>query len=77
VTVETAHSRVRFKHILLPLYVGSFEYRKKAYPFQVNGQTGEVRGKRPYSFWKIFFLVLAILALAGGIAAAIGLSQAG
>jgi len=28
----------------------------------VNGETGEVAGARPYSFWKIFFLVVAIVA---------------
>jgi DNA-directed RNA polymerase subunit RPC12/RpoP len=63
VAVETAHSRIRFKHILLPLYVGSFEYHGKGYGFQVNGQTGEVRGRRPWSFWKIFLLVLAGLGI--------------
>lgn len=29
----------------------------------MNGQTGLVRGERPYSFWKIFFLVLTIVAV--------------
>jgi hypothetical protein len=27
----------------------------------VNARTGEVVGERPYSFWKIFFLVVTIL----------------
>ena len=29
----------------------------------VNGRTGEVQGERPYSFWKIFFFALAVVAL--------------
>lgn len=63
VSVETAYSQVSFKHILLPLYVGVMNYRGASYPLQVNGQTGEVDGKRPYSAWKIFFTVLATLGI--------------
>ncbi|MFH0938688.1 MAG: hypothetical protein V1899_05345 [Planctomycetota bacterium] len=61
-SIDTAYSGITYKHILLPLWISSYRYGKKSYCFQVNGQTGEVRGKRPYSFWKIFFLVMAILA---------------
>jgi hypothetical protein len=32
-------------------------------PFFVNGQTGAVSRQRPYSFWKIFLFVLAIIAV--------------
>ncbi len=31
------------------------------YHFYINGQTGTLSGTRPYSFWKIFFLVLFII----------------
>jgi predicted RNA-binding Zn-ribbon protein involved in translation (DUF1610 family) len=61
-SVNTAYSGVTYKHILLPLWISSYRYRQKSYSFQVNGQTGECAGSRPYSFWKIFFLVLGILA---------------
>jgi predicted RNA-binding Zn-ribbon protein involved in translation (DUF1610 family) len=64
-SVNTAYNGITYKHILLPLWISSYRYGQKTYAFQVNGQTGEVAGARPYSFWKIFFLVL-------GIAAAIG-----
>lgn len=50
-----------FKHILLPVYISSYVYNSKKYSFYVNGQTGVLSGERPYSFWKIFFLVLFIL----------------
>jgi hypothetical protein len=33
----------------------------------INGRTGEVQGERPYSGWKIFFAVVAGLAVIGGI----------
>ncbi len=50
-----------FKHILLPVYISSYRYGGKEYHFYINGQTGELSGTRPYSFWKIFFLVLFII----------------
>lgn len=62
VTVHTAYSGICYKHILLPVFLASYQYHTKVYRFLVNGQTGEVSGERPYSFWKIFFFVLGILA---------------
>lgn len=54
-------SEETFKHILLPVYVSAYAYNGKRYNFFVNGQSGEIAGKRPYSFWKIFLFVVAIL----------------
>ena len=52
-----------FKHILLPVYISSYRFNNKEYHFYVNGQTGSIAGKYPLSFWKIFFLVIFILAV--------------
>ena len=60
--VTTAYNAVTYKHILLPLWLSSYRYGEKTFQFQVNGQTGEAKGSRPYSFWKIFFLVAGIIA---------------
>lgn len=54
-----------FKHILLPLYVSTYKYKDKVYHFYINGQSGVTAGDRPYSFWKIFFMVLVILLVVG------------
>lgn len=62
--VSSINMRLRdetFKHILLPMFVSTYLFKGKRYNFFVNGQTGVVTGQRPYSFWKIFFLVLAII----------------
>ena len=59
-----------FKHVLLPVWIAAYRYKDKPYQFLVNGQTGEVVGKAPWSFWKIFFFslfcvaVVVVLALA-------------
>ena len=57
-----------FKHILLPVYISSYRYKGKEFHFYINGQTGKLSGTRPYSFWKIFFLVLLVLVVIIGIA---------
>ena len=61
--VATNYSAVTFKHLLLPVYVGAYRFRDKVYQVVLNGRTGEVQGERPYSFWKIFLLVLFIVVL--------------
>jgi hypothetical protein len=50
-----------FKHILVPVWLVSYNYGRKTYQVVVNGYTGQISGDRPYSFWKIFFLVVGIL----------------
>jgi hypothetical protein len=60
--VSTRCSDVKFKHVLLPVWVSAYRYRDKAFRFIINGQTGEVSGESPKSWWKIAFLALAILA---------------
>jgi len=56
-----------FKHVLLPMYISSYRYNGTNYNFYVNGQTGSISGKHPYSFWKIFFFVLVIIIVLVGI----------
>jgi LSD1 subclass zinc finger protein len=62
-SVNTHYSHLTFKHILLPMWVSAYLYGGKTYRFAVNGQTGEVQGESPKSGWKVFFLVMGILAL--------------
>jgi hypothetical protein len=63
--IDTRHSDETFKHILLPIWTAAYKYNGKSYRFVVNGQTGEVQGERPYSWWKIGFAVLAVVVVAG------------
>ncbi|QJR13944.1 zinc finger domain-containing protein [Usitatibacter palustris] len=59
--VATRYDDVKFKHILLPVWVSAYRYRDKLFRFLINGQTGEVSGESPKSWWKIAFLTLGIL----------------
>jgi ribosomal protein S27E len=61
--LSTHYSGITFKHLLLPVYAGAYRFNGKVYQVVVNGRTGEIQGSRPYSFWKIAFLVITILFL--------------
>jgi hypothetical protein len=60
-SVDTRHSNVMFRHLLLPVWMGAYKFQGKVYQVAVNARTGEVQGERPYSVWKIALLVAAIL----------------
>lgn len=55
--------QVRFKHILLPLWLSSYPYKQKVYSFMVNGETGVVAGKSPVSALKVAAAVLLAVGL--------------
>lgn len=61
-SLNTQYSHLTFKHILLPMWISAYLFKGKTYRFVVNGQTGEVDGESPKSGWKIFFIVMGILA---------------
>lgn len=58
---------ISFKHCLLPIWAAAYRYSGKVYPFLVNGQTGKVVGKRPYSWIKIAAAVVVVVAIGVGI----------
>lgn len=64
--VSTDYSDETFKHILLPVWMAAYKYGGRTYRFVVNGQTGKVRGERPWSIWKIALTVLIVAALVAG-----------
>lgn len=69
------YDTVRFKHILLPLWLSSYRYKNKVYQLMINGETGQVAGKSPLSAWKIALLVaLGILAVGGMVLGMMALS---
>ena len=65
VRIQIAYNDVRYKHLLVPVWLSSYLYRDKTYQVMINGDNGKVAGKFPVSFWKVFFVVLASLAAIG------------
>jgi hypothetical protein len=69
--VHTKIDDETYKHILLPIWISSYNFRKKTYHFLINGQTGEVQGEKPWSWVKIALAVMAGLAVAAAAAGVI------
>ncbi|MCP4154509.1 MAG: hypothetical protein GY757_42685 [bacterium] len=62
---NSSYNNIKFKHLLLPVWISAYKFKGKVYQFMVNARTGEVQGKRPYSAVKITLAVLGGLALIG------------
>ncbi|MCB0706231.1 MAG: hypothetical protein KDC34_13010 [Saprospiraceae bacterium] len=65
--VHSRKSDQTFKHIILPLWICSYQYNNKNYRFLINGQTGKVAGTKPISWIKIAILVLLFAIFIAGI----------
>jgi DNA-directed RNA polymerase subunit RPC12/RpoP len=68
----TDYENVRFRHLLVPLWISAYQFGGRSFRFLVNARTGEVQGERPYSPYKIAGLVAACLAV---LLAAVMMSQ--
>jgi len=62
------YSGQTFKHILVPIWLLSYDYSRRAFQVVINGYTGAIAGRYPKSWVKITLAVLAGLAIAGIIA---------
>ena len=64
-SMSVTHRDVKFKHLLLPLWISSFRYGERVFRVVVNARTGEVQGERPWSWVKILLATLVVVALIG------------
>ncbi len=61
--VNAQYERQTFKHVLLPVWIISYDYHGKPFQVVINGFTGTLHGAYPKSWAKIALLVIAILAV--------------
>ncbi len=59
--VSIRWSHQTFKHILAPVWLLAYDYRGSTYQLVVNGYTGKVAGRHPYSIVKVLFVTLACI----------------
>ena len=58
------YSGQTFKHLLVPIWLLTYNFRGKAFQVLANGYTGKIAGEYPWSWWKVALLiVLALIAL--------------
>lgn len=63
--IHADYSGQTFKHILVPVWLLTYNYGVRTYHVVVNGYTGAISGDYPKSWIKIFFAVLLALILLG------------
>ena len=63
--VENDYSGQTYKHILVPIWLLTYNYGARNFQVVINGYTGAIAGKYPKSWIKITLAVLAGLAAAG------------
>ncbi len=56
--IHPVFSRRTFKHLLVPIWLLVYMFGSRSFQVVVNGYTGRMAGKYPYSPWKIAFLIL-------------------
>ena len=61
--VQTSYTDQTYKHVLLPIWLCTYVYKKKTYHFLINGQTGKVHGKKPVSAGKVTMVVLLVIVI--------------
>jgi len=59
--VRATFSDQRFKHILVPVWLLTYNFGTKSYQVVVNGVTGDIAGGRPWSWIKITILVIVVI----------------
>ena len=63
--VQADYSGQTFKHILVPVWLLTYTYGAKNFTVIINGYTGQIAGKYPLSWVKIFFAVVLVLIVVG------------
>jgi DNA-directed RNA polymerase subunit RPC12/RpoP len=61
--LQTTVLNLKFKHVLLPIWLSAYRYKGKGYVFAINGRTGQVFGQRPWSIPKIVLSIIAVVLL--------------
>lgn len=59
--IDTSYEEVLYKYVLIPVWIGSYRYKKKTYRFLSNGENGVITGKHPISALKILFTISIII----------------
>lgn len=62
-SMSTAYNDIKYKYLLLPVWISSYTFNGKIYRFMVNGESGRVSGKAPVSALRILIAVLVALGL--------------
>ncbi len=63
--VSAIYTHQTFKHVLVPVWLLTFNYGAKTFQAVVNGYTGQIAGNYPKSWVKILLLIIFLLIVLG------------
>ena len=58
--IHADYSALTFKHVLLPVWLLTYNYGATSYQVIVNGMTGKIAGEYPISWLKVAFTLLVV-----------------
>lgn len=61
--IDINYNNRKFKHILIPIWTATYEYKGKKYQYLINGETGKINGTVPYSVIKVLLVLAGIAAI--------------
>ncbi|MEZ4825910.1 MAG: hypothetical protein R3C61_06400 [Bacteroidia bacterium] len=61
--ITSEKQALTLRHVLVPVWIGTYEYMGRTFQYLINGQTGKVSGEKPISFAKIYSIIAAIIVL--------------
>ena len=64
VRVNTLLTDLKSSPVLVPVWINAYRYKNQTYRFLINGQSGRLTGRAPFSSLKLALLLLALLGVA-------------
>lgn len=61
--VNSMYNDIKYKYVILPVWICIYKYNNKDYTFMVNGEKGKIVGKTPISPLKVTFITILIISL--------------
>ena len=61
--IHPTYSGQTFEHVLVPIWMLSYNYGSRVYQVVVNGYSGAMAGEYPKSPWKILLLIFVVLVI--------------
>ena len=65
VSLWVTWSKEHYRFMFLPVYTMAYFFNGKTYQLLINGDSGQIVGDYPKSFWKILLIVVVILIIIG------------
>lgn len=61
--VKTSFQNIKYKYVLIPVWICVYTFANKTYRFIANGENGKVSGKSPVSALRVSILIIIIIAI--------------